>query len=69
MQVGKKYYVGDSLGYEKVECLEINPPNNMQDIPDAYVVKVRYVDSGIEDIFFEIGETNFYPHVEEVVGE
>lgn len=67
MKVGKKYLVGDSLGYDKVECIAVNPPEEMKayDYPSVGV-KVRYLDSGIEDFFFENIGCGFSTYVEEL---
>ena len=63
MVVGGKYLAGDSYGYDRVECLEINP----QDMPNGYGyygVKIRYLDSGETDIWFESNDCGFSIYVE-----
>lgn len=68
MEVGKKYLVGDSLGYDKVECIAINPEKEMSELGYGYFgVKVRYLESGIEDLFFESEGCGFSTYVEEIV--
>jgi hypothetical protein len=61
MVVGGKYLAGDSIGYDVVECLEVNP----KDTPIGfYGVKIKYLDSGAVDVWFENNESMFTTYVE-----
>lgn len=64
MVIGKKYLAGDSYGYDKVECIAINPKETPE---GCYGVKVRYLDTGFEDLYYE-NETGcmFSTYVEEI---
>lgn len=63
MVLGKKYLVGDGLGYDKVECIAINPKETPA---GCYGVKVRYLESNTEDLFFENPNYGFSIYVEEI---
>lgn len=50
MIVGKIYLVGDSYGYDIVECLEVNPA----DTPEGcYGARVRFIKEDREDLIYE----------------
>lgn len=68
MVVGGKYLAGDSYGYDRVECLEINPKEMPNDCPGVYGVKVRYLDSGQTDIWWETPHCGFSTYVEPLMG-
>lgn len=55
MVVGKKYLAGDSYGYDKVECIAINPKETPE---GCYGVKVHCLDSGKEELFYEMPAPN-----------
>lgn len=55
MTVGKTYFVGDSYGYDKIECIEINPKETPK---GCFGVKVRCLSSNKEEIFFEFKPPN-----------
>jgi len=61
MVVGGKYLAGDSYGYDRVECLEINPEGTPYGF---YGVKIRYLDSGETDIWFEDRHSGYSTYVE-----
>ncbi len=61
MVVGGFYLAGDGLGYDKVQCLEINPKETPM---GCYGVKIKYLDSGNEDIWCENPQYGFSIYVE-----
>lgn len=61
MVVGGKYLAGDSYGYDRVECLEINP---WETPGGCFGVKIRYLDSGETDFWFESNDCGFSIYVE-----
>lgn len=63
MVVGKKYLVGDSYGYDRVECIAIIPKETPE---GCYGVKIRYLESNTEDLFFENPDYGFSIYVEEI---
>jgi len=68
MQSGKRYLVGDSLGYDLVDCVAVMPEYLFDDGDNeypVYAVKVRYVETGSEDLFYEAQGYNSNLYVEE----
>lgn len=49
MLPGKVYFVGDSLGQDEVICIGQSFDSKL----NCHVVHVKYISSGIEDMFFE----------------
>lgn len=65
MVVGGKYLAGDGGGYDRVECLEINPRKTFS---GCFGVKIRYLDSGETDLWFENPNYGFSIYVEPLMG-
>jgi len=61
MVVGAKYLAGDGGGYDRVECLEINPKETPA---GCFGVKVKYLDTNNIDFWFENPDYGFSIYVE-----
>lgn len=66
MQVGRKYLVGDSYGYDEVTCIEVTEEDKKHFAENgvrAPLVKVRY-ENGLTDIYFEEPDCGSSTYVE-----
>lgn len=60
MTPGEEYLIGDGLGYDVVVCLGQSFDKDI----GMNVVKVRFVETGREDILYESGDCGFMTYVE-----
>lgn len=65
MRPGKRYLAGDSLGYDLVDCIDVMPQHEIAPGEIVYAVKVRYTETGTEDLFFEAAGYGSNLYVEE----
>lgn len=61
MLPGKTYLVGDFLGQDEVICLG----QKFDDKLNCHVVNVKYISSGIEDVFYETQPQNRFVFVKQ----